>query len=85
MKENGFILKKARRRRYPAEIITDADYANDPAHIAITPGQAKFLLHSLEQVARGIGLSVNSDKREFMCSNHDYVNFSLNGEPLIPR
>ena len=34
MKENRFTLKKARSRRYPAQIITDADYADDIANKA---------------------------------------------------
>ena len=29
MKENGFTLKKARNRQYPAETMTDTDYADD--------------------------------------------------------
>ena len=37
-KENGFILKKARSRWYPAETITD--YADDIALLANTPTQA---------------------------------------------
>ena len=44
------------------EIINDADYADDLALHANTPAQSKSLLHNLEQVARGIGLSVDSDK-----------------------
>ena len=51
MKENGFILKKARSRRYPAQTITDADYADDIALLANTPVQAESLLHSLEKAA----------------------------------
>ena len=47
-----------------------------------TPAQAKFLLCSLEQVAIGIGLYVNSDKTEFMCFNQDGAIFWLNGKPL---
>ena len=31
MKENGFTLEKARSRRYPAQMITDVDYADDIA------------------------------------------------------
>ena len=46
--ENGFNLTKKRSRRYPAKTITDADYADDIAILAITPSQAKTLLHSLE-------------------------------------
>ena len=31
MKDNGFKLTKERRRRYPAQTITDEDYADDSA------------------------------------------------------
>ena len=31
MKENGFKREKAKSRRYPAEIITDADYVDERA------------------------------------------------------
>ena len=48
MKDNGFKLAKERNRRYPAQTITDADYANDIALLANTPVQAEILLHSLE-------------------------------------
>ena len=37
MKENYFRLKKAKRRRYSAETITDADYADDKVLLANTP------------------------------------------------
>ena len=47
IKENGFTLKKARSRRYPAETIMDADYAN-------TSVQSESQLHSLEKATRGI-------------------------------
>ena len=39
--------------------ITDVDYVDDLALLANTPVQAKSLLHSLEQIARGIGVYVN--------------------------
>ena len=39
MKENGFKLAKERGRRYPAQTITDADYADDIALLANTPAQ----------------------------------------------
>ena len=60
MKENGFILKKERSRQYRAETIMDEGYTN-------TPAQAKYLLYSLEQSARSIGLYANLDKTKFMC------------------
>ena len=66
MKENVFSLKKPRRRRYLGETITDADYADDIAHLANTPTQAEFQLHSLEQAAEGIGVHVNADKTEYI-------------------
>ena len=49
IKENGFKLTKQRSRRYPAEKITDTDYADDIALLANAPAQAETLLHSLER------------------------------------
>ena len=37
IKENGFKLTKERSRRYPAQTITDANYADDIAVLANTP------------------------------------------------
>ena len=48
IKENGFTLKKARSRRYPAETITGADYIDDLTLLVNTPAQAESMLHSLE-------------------------------------
>ena len=48
MKENSFKLTKERSRRYPAQIIMDADYADDIVLLANTLAQAETLLHSLE-------------------------------------
>ena len=41
MKVNGFKLSKERSRRYPAQTITDADYADDIALLANTPAYAE--------------------------------------------
>ena len=60
----------------------DADYANDIALLANTPTQAKTLLHSLEQVAGGIGLHVNTDKTEYICFNQRGKISTLKGGPL---
>ena len=46
--------------------MTDSGYADDLILLANTPAQAKSLMHRFEQAARGIGLSVNLDKTEFM-------------------
>ena len=64
MNKNCFTLKKPRNRRYSAQTITDADYADDISLLANIPTQAKSLLHSLEQAASGIGLQMNADKME---------------------
>ena len=67
MKDNGFKLTKERSRRYPAQTITDVDYADDMPLLANTPSQTETLLHSQEQAAACIGLHVNADKMEYMC------------------
>ena len=82
MKENGFKLTKERSKRYPAQTITDADYANDIAILANAPTQAETLLHSLERAAAGKGLHVNALKREYMCFNQRGDVSTLNGSTL---
>ena len=69
MKDNGFKVAKERSRRYPAQTITGADYADDKAVLVNTPAQAETQLHSLERAAAGIGLHVNADKTEYKCFN----------------
>ena len=82
MKDNGFKLIKERSRRYPAQTITDADYADDIALLANTPSQAKTLLHSLERAAADISLHVNADKTEYMCFNQRGDTSTLDGSSL---
>jgi len=82
IKEKGFTLKKARSRRYPAQTVTDADYADDLALLADTPAQAESLLHSLEEAAKDIGLYVNSGKTEFMSFKKKGNISTLDGKPL---
>ena len=69
MKDNGFKLAKERSRRYPAQTITDVDYADDIALLANTPAQVETLLCSLEQAAASIGLYVNAYKTEYLFFN----------------
>ena len=40
MKDTGFKLTKERSRRYPAQTITETDFADDIALLANTPTQA---------------------------------------------
>ena len=51
----------------PAKTITDADYADDIAHLAKAYAQAETLLHRLERAAVSIGLHINVHKTEYMC------------------
>ena len=75
-------LAKERSRRYPAQTITDMDYANYIALLANTPAQAKTLQHSLEWAAGGIGIHVNADKTEYMCFDQRENTSTLKGGPL---
>ena len=69
MKNNGFKLTKERSGRYPAQTITDADYADDIALLENTPTQAENLINSLEWDSAGIGLHVNVHKTEYIFFN----------------
>ena len=67
MKENSSKLTKERSWRYPAQTITDANYADDIALLANVPAQGETLLHSLERAVAAIGLQVNAHKTEYTC------------------
>ena len=82
MKDNSFKLAKKRSKRYLAQTITDADYADDIALLANTPAQAETLLYSLERASAGIGLHVSADKTEYMCFNQRSDISTLNGSSL---
>ena len=73
MKENGLTLENARNRQYPIQTITDVDYDIDIALLADTCFQAG---------ASGIGLNVNADKMEYMCSNQSGDISTLSGGSL---
>ena len=79
---NGFELTKKRSRRYPAETITDADYADDIAILANTANQVETLLHSLERAAESIGLHVSAHKTEYMCYYQTVDISTLDGTSL---
>ena len=81
MKENAFTLEKAGSRRYPAQIITDADTLMTKL-LANTPAQAESQLHNLERTAGHIGLHVYADKMEYICFNQRGDISTLNGGSL---
>ena len=58
-----------KRHKTDAWTNTDADNADDIALLANTPAQAESLLHSRKRAAGCIGLHVNADKTEYICSN----------------
>ena len=66
IRENSFTLKKVRSSEYPAETITDADYADNLVLLDNKPVQAESILHSVEQGAGGIIFHVNANKTEYM-------------------
>ena len=75
LKENGFMIKKARSRWYLAKTVTETDYTDDLGLLANTPAQAESLLNSLEQTMEGISLNVNANKTEYMNANKtEYMN-----------
>ena len=55
---------------YPAQIITDADYADDIALLATIPALAESL-HTLGKAAGIISIYVNAEKTEYMCFNQN--------------
>ena len=82
MKDNSFKLAKEGSKRYPAESITDMDYADVIALLANTLAQAESLLQDLALVAAGIGLHINADKMGYMCFNQRGDISTLNGSSL---
>ena len=74
-----YTKNKARSRRYPAEPISDTDYADDIALLENAATKAESLLHSLEQAAGGIDFHVNPDKTKYMCFNKKGDIATLNG------
>ena len=81
-KNLGFILSEARSRRYPANTITDIDYADDLTLTSNTLKEASDLLHSLETAAKQVGLHINAKKTEFMCYNQEGNIQSLDGKEI---
>ena len=61
------MLKRERSKKYPTETITDTDNANDIVLLANIPPQAEYLQHILDQATEGIGLHVNTNKKEYIC------------------
>ena len=85
MSENGYQLRPKRSSRYPAEFLTDTDFADDIALISQSLEHAQDLLQSLEQASNGVGLYLNETKTKYMnrclLNNNNPVK-TLNGTSL---
>ena len=85
MSENGYQLRPKRSSRYPAEFLTDTDFADDIALISQSLEHAQDLLQSLEQASNGVGLYLNETKTKCMnwclLNNNNPVK-TLNGTSL---
>ena len=73
----AYLYTTTKSRWYPAEIIPDADYGDDLAHLENTPVEAESLLPSPEQTAERIHLYVNA---EFMNFKQKGAASTLNGK-----
>ena len=71
--------KIARRKRYPAERITDADSADNTALLANTLTQSESLLYRLQESPGKISVHINGDKIEYMFLNQEGNMLTLNG------
>ena len=80
--EYGFRLEPKKSRRYPAKIITYADYADVLALLSDNFNHAHETLHLLENSAAVIGLHVNATKTEYMSYNQDGPIETLNKTTL---
>ena len=80
----GFTITPRAGRRYPAEVVTDLDFADDIALLSDTPAEAQELLQRVEEQAQTVGLHMNSDKTKVMKynENRDVPIRSLNGNNL---
>ena len=57
--------------RYPAQTITDIDYADDIVLLTNTLAQAEFGLHSVEKAAGGIRPHVDAEETKYICFNQN--------------
>ena len=75
----GFTLRKQLSRRYPAEMLTDADFADDLVLLSDKIGNAEKLLKILETAAASVGLYMNTSKTKFTAVNTEETITAQNG------
>ena len=81
IKENDFIFKKSRSRRYLAQSMIDTDHSDDLTLYSNTPAQAESLLHSQEKAAGSIGHYVNSNKSDYIWNKQKGIISTINSKP----
>ena len=64
--ESGFTTNSRKSRRYPAEYITDLNFAVDMALLSDDMYKAQSLLQTIEEWALSVGLHINRDKTDGM-------------------
>ena len=80
MKEKGLMTKPRQSSRYPAQHLTDLDFADDLALTSDSIKDAETLLQSLEEAASKVGLYCNEGKTEFITTSPKPTDLrSLNG------
>ena len=78
-KNLGFTLGKQLSRRYPGEMLTDTDFADDLALLSDKIGNTENLLNILETAAASVGLYMNATKTKFIAVNTEGTITAQNG------
>ena len=73
------ILRKQLSRRYPTEMLTDADFADDLALLSDKIGNSEKLLKILETAPASVGLYMNTTKTKFNEVNTEGTITAQNG------
>ena len=77
MTENGFILKKYKKQTISRRNYNRCRERTSSGAFRKYTTRIESRLHSLEQAARGIGLSVNADKKSSWFLNQEISSFQV--------
>ena len=75
----GFTLRKQLSRRYPAEMLTDADFDNVLVILSDKIRNAEKLLKILETAVASVGLYMNTTKTKLIAVNNEGIITAQNG------
>ena len=85
MNEKGVKTKPRQSRRYPAQHLTDLDFADDLALISESIKDAESLIQSLEFAASQVGLYCNEGKTEFVTTSPSPTELKSLNNTIIKR